>query len=106
MFAKKKLRDKCAIQGEVLKRYQEIREITHMPDFLFHVPNSKCNLMVVEIKLASSTKEELKDDLDKLARFRRVLRYETLVEILIGSNKQLSRAEKKVGGCFDLTETS
>lgn len=56
---------------------------------LFLEPESDCNLAVVEIKLASNTDKDLKADLEKLALFRRALRYETLVEILIGSDQDL-----------------
>jgi len=79
----------CVVQAEVLKTYQEIREIKKMPDLLFHVPDSGRNISVIEIKLASNTQKKLEDDLDKLALFRRVLKYELLVEILIGGEAEL-----------------
>jgi hypothetical protein len=74
-----------AIQGEVLKTYQAIRHIDHMPDLLFHKPNSSRNLMVAEVELASNTKTSLADDIEKLALFRRALEYRILLEIIIGT---------------------
>jgi hypothetical protein len=79
---------KCVIHAEVLKTYQEIRNLKKMPDLLIHVPDTERNLAVVEIKLASNTSKELRDDLDKLALFQRVLRYETLIEIVIGETNE------------------
>jgi hypothetical protein len=88
----------CLIQAEVLKKYQGIRDITKMPDLLFHDPKSDHNLAVIEIKLASNTDKNLKADLEKLALFRRALRYETLVEILIGSDAELLASHEYVRG--------
>jgi hypothetical protein len=88
----------CLIHAEVLKKYQEIRDITKMPDFLFHDPESDHNLAVVEIKLASNTDKSLKADLEKLALFRRVLRYDTLIEILIGSDADLLASQEYLRG--------
>lgn len=79
----------CVVQAEVLKTYQEIGDIRKMPDLLFHAPDSNRNLSVVEIKLASNTQKKLEDDLDKLSLFRRVLNYEALIEVLIGSEAGL-----------------
>jgi len=86
----------CVIQAEVLKRYQEIRDLEKMPDLLFHVPDSRRNLAVVEIKLAANNYKPLKEDLAKLTLFRRILEYETLVEIIIGSNDQLGMTNQQL----------
>jgi hypothetical protein len=79
---------KCAIHAEVLKNYQEIRDLKKMPDLLLHVPNTERNLAVIEIKLASNKLKYLKDDLNKLALFQRVLRYENLIEVVIGKDEE------------------
>lgn len=78
-----------AIQAEVLKTYQEIRQVNKMPDLLIHQPNTKNNLAVVEIKMASNTEKLLRDDLDKLVLFHCALKYELRVEIIIGDNDKL-----------------
>ena len=73
-----------------------------MPDLLFHDPRSDRNLAVIEIKLASNTNKNLKKDLEKLALFRRDLHYDTLVEILIGSDAELRESQEHLRGlCFD-----
>jgi hypothetical protein len=80
----------CVIQAEVFKKYQQIQDLKKMPDLLVHDPQYDRNLAVVEIKLAANGEKNLLDDLKKLALFRRVLRYETLVEIVIGSDVDLA----------------
>ena len=90
IWDRRKLDAYCVIHAEVLKRYQEIRHIRKMPDILLHGPDSEDNFAIVEIKLASNKNKSLKKDLDKLVLFQRVLRYETLVEVLIGTNAELS----------------
>jgi hypothetical protein len=83
----------CLVQAEVLKTYQAIRDLEKMPDLLFHVPDSTTNLAVVEVKLASNPSKSLHADLKKLALFKRVLGYETLVEVVVGTAAELSETE-------------
>jgi hypothetical protein len=66
-----------------------------MPDILLHAPNCEDNFAVVEIKLASNKSKPLKKDLDKLVLFQRVLRYETLMEVLIGTNAELNSWDRR-----------
>src|SRR5260370_35144885 len=77
----------CVIHAEVYKKYQAIKNLDKMPDFLFHLRKPNCNVAVVEIKLAANP--GLQDDLDKLTLFHNILRYEYLVEIVIGTEEQL-----------------
>lgn len=87
----------CLIQAEVFKRYQEVKDVKKMPDFLIHDPVSDHNVAVVEIKLAANADKKLMDDLKKLALFRRVLHYEILVEIIIGLDADLTATK----GCLN-----
>jgi hypothetical protein len=95
----------CVLHPEVLKTYQEIRHLNKMPDFLFHIPDTKRNLAVVEIKLASNPEKKLEDDLDKLALFGRALRYESLIEILIGYRSELDETKVLLNKLNGLGET-
>lgn len=88
----------CVIHAEVLKTYQEIQDIDKMPDLLLHDPQSGRNVAVVEIKLTSNTRKNLREDLRKLALFRRALGYETLVEILIGSTREIRTSLEELNG--------
>jgi hypothetical protein len=81
----------CVIHAEVYKKYQEIKNLDKMPDFLFHLPKPDCNVAVLEIKLAANP--GLQKDLDKLTLFRNILRYEHLVEIVIGTDAELRETE-------------
>lgn len=47
------LRRQCIIQAEVRKKYQNVG-LDAMPDLIFHLPNSKHNLVVVEIKVLAA----------------------------------------------------
>jgi hypothetical protein len=91
MWATNGFESACVIHAEVYKEYQQIKNLAKMPDFLFHLPEPDCNLAVVEIKLAANP--GLQDDLDKLTLFRSILRYEHLVEIVIGTDVQLGKTE-------------
>src|SRR5438874_397838 len=87
----------CVIQAEVFKHYQEIRELDKMPDLLIHLPDStEKNLAVVEIKLASNRQKNLICDLNKLGMFQRILKYKTLVEVIIGANKEIEVLQRKI----------
>ena len=89
----------CVIHAEVLKGYQHIKDINSMPDFLFHDPApGGRSIAVVEIKLASNPKKEILADFMKLARFRKELRYEYLIEILIGSEHEIARSLDNIRG--------
>jgi len=86
----------CLVQAEVLKRYQEIEKMKKMPDILFHAPNTERNLAVVEIKLASNNSKPLSKDLNKLLLFQRILHYEILVEIVIGTDQALVKTKAQL----------
>src|SRR5882724_996059 len=87
----------CVIQAEVFKHYQEIRELAKMPDLLIHLPDStERNLAVVEIKLASNRQKNLISDLNKLAMFQRILKYKTLVEVIIGAHNEIDDLQHRI----------
>lgn len=79
------------VQAEVDKRYQHIPRVKDIPDFIIHLPNSpKNNIAVIEFKLASRQVGDIKRDLGKLTRFKGpYLRYDHIVEVIIGSEEQL-----------------
>lgn len=83
------------IQGEVNKRYQHYKNLDRIPDFIFHVPNTKDNLAVVEFKLASDLNGII-GDLKKLIVFGETLNYRHLVQVIIGDTESLSRARKYI----------
>lgn len=83
------------IQAEVNKRYQVIPYIDRMPDFLLHKPNSDINIAVIEFKLAKRT-NKFKEDFDKLFIFKQQLHYLYLIEVIIGNEYELKRAEKYI----------
>jgi len=58
------------IQAEVDKRYQHCFEKGKIPDFIIHIPNSNKNLAVIEFKLAIRLKSNIKQVIEKLAKFR------------------------------------
>jgi hypothetical protein len=87
----------CVIQGEVFKHYQEIRELKRMPDLLIHKPDSnEKNLAVVEIKLASNPQKSVEADFNKLAMFRRILKYQRLIEIIIGTDSEIESLRRQI----------
>ena len=77
----------CVIHAEVYKKYQAIKDLDKMPDFLFHLPEPNRNVAVVEVKLAAN--DGLQNDLNKLTVFQEILHYEYLVEIVIGTDAEL-----------------
>lgn len=85
------------IQGEVDKRYQHLFEDGRVPDFILHTPNCRTqNLAVIEFKLASVSSEQLVHDFQKLVEFKRVLKYEHVIEVVIGRTLPMKRAWKNI----------
>jgi hypothetical protein len=80
------------VQAEVDKRYQGYFENGKIPDFIFHVPDTQRNLAVVEFKLASRF-NGIKDDFQKLLEIKKVLKYEYLIEVIIGNDGSLEEAK-------------
>lgn len=88
----------CVIQAEVDKRYQHCFEKGKIPDFIIHVPGKKYeNVAVLEFKLTSNL-GKIKDDFEKLVEFRTnsELKYERIIEVIIGSKDSLKRAKKRI----------
>jgi hypothetical protein len=95
------------LHAEVPKEYQRCFEKSQgkIPDFILHVPSAGRNLCVIEFKRATNL-GKIDLDLDKLLDFRRneALRYDYIMEVVIGNDAQLSRAieliqsKKKVDG--------
>ncbi len=83
------------IQAEVHKKYQQCFENGKIPDFIIHVPNTRKNLAVIELKLATNT-GKLKSDLKKLVEFKnnKELKYEFAIEIIIGNYAYLNKAKE------------
>ena len=83
------------LHAEVPKEYQRCFEKGHgkIPDFILHVPSFRPNLAVLEFKLATNL-GEIDYDFDKLLAFRKndALKYENLIEVVIGNTKQLEKA--------------
>jgi len=79
------------IQAEVDKRYQHCFEKGKIPDFIIHIPNSKKNLAVIEFKLATRLKSDIKQDIEKLAKFKTdlQLKYINGVEVILGDMQSL-----------------
>lgn len=74
------------IQAEVDKRYQHCFEKGKIPDFIIHSPNSKNNIAIIEFKLATRVKEDIREDFKKIVEFKTNsdLRYSYGIEVLIG----------------------
>jgi len=85
------LHEAFIIHAEVRKAYQHIPDFDWMPDYIFHRPEPNHNLAVVEIKLASRTLEQIRDDIRKLVDFNTRLNYALLIEILIGNEDRCRR---------------
>jgi len=90
------------LQAEVHKGYQRILGIgERMPDFLFHKPSSmENNLAVVEFKMASRH-SELPCDFDKLVKFKTILNYEHIIEVIIGDTSSLDKARKYICNTYN-----
>jgi hypothetical protein len=65
-----KLKKAFVIHAEVRKAYQHIPDFDRMPDFIFHQPRPGQNFAVVEIKLASRSIQQIREDLSKLYDFK------------------------------------
>ncbi len=87
------------IQAEVSKEYQKCFEKGKMPDFIIHLPNSKENFAVIEFKLASRGKGDIKKDFEKIIEFKTNsdLLYSHGVEVLIGDTNSLERRLTEIG---------
>lgn len=83
------------IQAEVNKTYQRIPNLNKMPDFLLHKPNSNENLAVIEFKLASNNRQ-IEEDFKKLVAFNKRLGYKILIEVVIGHEKSLAKAQSYI----------
>ena len=79
------------IQAEVDKRYQRIFKKGKIPDIIIHLPNSKRNLAVLELKLATRKAEDIKKDIKKLLKFKikGELNYNYGIEVILGTNQAL-----------------
>ena len=88
------------IQSEVDKRYQHCFEKGKIPDFIIHTPNSKRNLAVIEFKLATRAKEDIKDDFIKIVKFKTnpLLKYSYGIEVLLGDKHSLENRRKDING--------
>lgn len=89
--------DGPVIQAEVDKKYQKCFENGKIPDFIIHVPNTRKNLAVIELKLATNF-GKLKGDLKKLVEFKnnKDLKYAFAIEIIIGNNFSLKKAKEYI----------
>lgn len=86
------------IQAEVDKRYQQCFEKGKIPDFIIHSPNSKRNIAIIEFKLATRVKEDIKEDFKKIVKFKTNsdLRYSYGIEVLIGAKNSLENRKKEI----------
>lgn len=82
------------IQAEVDKRYQHC--FGKIPDFIIHIPDkTDKNLAVLEFKLTSNL-DKIEDDFEKLVKFKKHLKYEHIIEVIIGSKASLKRARNDI----------
>ncbi|OPX57696.1 MAG: hypothetical protein A4E25_02071 [Methanobacterium sp. PtaB.Bin024] len=59
------------LQGEMDKSKHPIIEENYKPDFIFHIPGTmEENLVVMEVKPVHTQKNKIKDDIEKLINFR------------------------------------
>ncbi len=86
------------IQAEVDKNYQHCFKNGKMPDFIIHLPNFNDNLAVIEFKLATRNKEDIKDDFKKILKFKTHprLRYTYGIEVILGNKRSLMIRRKDV----------
>ena len=91
--------DGPVIQAEVGKKYQHCFKNGKIPDFIIHEPNTRKNLAVIELKLASNLRY-LKNDLKKLVEFKNnpYLEYAFAIEIIIGNHFFLNKATECILG--------
>lgn len=91
------LEENVLIQGEVDKEYQRIGDVSRIPDFLIHSPSAKTkNKAVIEFKLATRSFPDIENDFNKLLKFKDILDYESLVEVLIGETDAIRKKKKKL----------
>ena len=85
------------IQAEVDKKYQKCFENGKIPDFIIHVPDTRKNLAVIELKLAANFRN-LEGDLKKLVEFKNSmdLKYAFAIEIIIGNRTFLNKAKERI----------
>lgn len=86
------------IQAEVDKRYQHCFEKGKIPDFIIHSPNSKNNIAIIEFKLATRVKEDIREDFKKIVEFKTNsdLRYSYGIEVLIGAKNSLESRKREI----------
>ena len=86
------------IQAEVDKRYQQCFEKGKIPDFIIHSPNSNRNIAIIEFKLATRVKEDIREDFKKIVEFKtnRDLRYSYGIEVLIGAKNSLESCKREI----------
>jgi len=86
------------IQAEVDKRYQQCFEDGKIPDFIIHSPNSKRNIAIIEFKLATRVKDDIREEFKKIVKFKtnRDLRYSYGIEVLIGAKNSLERCKREI----------
>lgn len=85
------------IQAEVDKRYQQCFEKGKIPDFIIHSPNSEKNIAIIEFKLATRVKEDIKKDFKKIVKFKTNsdLLYSYGIKVLIGDKNSLENRKKE-----------
>lgn len=93
------------IQAEVNKNYQHCFINGKMPDFIIHMPNFNENLAVIEFKLATRMKEDIKDDFKKILKFKTHprLRYKYGIEVILGTKRSLMIRRKDINN-WNMTE--
>jgi hypothetical protein len=57
IWSEEQFESDCVIHSEVYKKYQQIKDLEKMPDFLFHLPKPDSNLAVVEFPSVDSARE-------------------------------------------------
>ncbi len=85
----------AVLHAEVPKEYQRCFKKGNgkIPDFILHVPDKSLNLAVLEFKLATNL-GKIDHDFDKLLDFHNnaALKYENIIEVVIGDTNQLEKA--------------
>ena len=86
------------IQAEVDKTYQHCFENGKMPDFIIHIPDTRRNLAVIEFKLATRIKNDIREDIRKIVKFKTnpLLKYSYGVEVLLGDKNSLENRRKDI----------
>ena len=86
------------IQAEVDKNYQHIFKNGKIPDFIIHLPNSNENLAIIEFKLATRVKKDIKDDFIKIIKFKTHsrLKYDYGIEVIIGNRRSLENRRNDI----------